>query len=50
MGKQRAKKGDKFKVTHNTFFEETFGDPSFRAISELVWSFSAPAGRWLVAS
>ena len=29
MGKQRAKKGDKYKVTHNTFFEETFGEPSF---------------------
>jgi len=29
MGKQRLKKGDIYKITHNTFFEETFGLPSF---------------------
>jgi hypothetical protein len=29
MGKKRAKKGDEYKVTHNTFFDETFGMPSF---------------------
>ena len=29
MGKQRAKKGDEYKVQHNTFFEETFGMPEF---------------------
>jgi len=29
MGKQRLKKGDIYKITHNTFFEETFGTPSF---------------------
>ena len=29
MGKQRSKKGDEYKVQHNTFFEETFGMPGF---------------------
>jgi len=29
MGKQRLKNGDIYKVTHNTFFEETFGVPGF---------------------